>query len=72
VRISWFVDQIPALVRVFFGAPAVMQPAQLLGRQRRLLVGVVLAAVSMHRNKIASLWAVATIAIPCPRRARPR
>jgi hypothetical protein len=38
------VDQIPVAFRVFLGAPAVISRAEFLAGQRRLLVGVVLAA----------------------------
>ena len=55
---------------VFLCARRDLEPAQLLLGQRRLLVGVVLAAGEHCLNRTASLRAVATIALRRPRRAR--
>jgi hypothetical protein len=57
------------LARPDRGAGGDLEPPEFLGSERGLLVGVVLLACEhMHQNRIASLRAVATIALPCPRR----
>src|SRR3954464_11323053 len=57
---------------VALGAGAQFEGAELLARQRRALIGVVLLAGEQVPNSTASLRATATIAIWLPRRARTR